>query len=133
MARTEKQKAATKAWYEKNKHDRERFQQYENKYREKLKSDPKGYSRLIREKNLRAKYGITLEEFDLLVEKQNNKCPICQKDLLEGQIDVDHCHATNKVRAVLHNKCNRLLACCEDSIETLQRAIDYLKEHQCHQ
>lgn len=77
-----------------------------------------------------AKYGITLIEREQLFEAQEGLCAICQKPLTEGQVDVDHDHLTGKVRGLLHNACNQGLGYFQDSIETLQAAIDYLKRNQ---
>ena len=41
---------------------------------------------------------------------------------------LDHCHKTKKFRGWLCHKCNRSLGGFDDSIETLQRAIDYLEQ-----
>jgi hypothetical protein len=42
---------------------------------------------------------------------------------------VDHDHETNRVRALLHDRCNRMLGCARDNPEVLRRAAAYLEEH----
>ena len=62
-------------------------------------------------------------------------CPICQrpkeelhgKGGLAGIWVVDHDHITNKFRGHLCHSCNRGLGIFGDSIERLERAIEYLK------
>ena len=76
---------------------------------------------------LKHAYGITLEEYDTFVIKQNNKCAICRDDPDEGKpLSVDHCHATNKIRGLLCQKCNKGLGHFRDDVAILQQSIDYL-------
>jgi hypothetical protein len=93
-----------------------------------------------RDKNLRHKYGITLEEYNNLLEKQDNKCAIClstdpagRKSGRGGSANVfvvDHCHKTEKVRGILCHRCNRSMGVIGDNINTLQEMIKYLQKHQ---
>lgn len=77
-----------------------------------------------------SKYGISLETYAELSEKQNNKCAICEKVCSSGRkLAVDHNHKTDKVRALLCVKCNMALGGFEDNVTTMLRAIEYLKEH----
>ena len=43
---------------------------------------------------------------------------------------LDHDHRTGKVRALLCNRCNRVLGLAEDSPELLSKMSNYLKEHE---
>lgn len=76
-----------------------------------------------------SKYGITFEEWKEVLESQDFTCPICGQPLefQDRYPDTDHCHVTGKVRGILHNRCNRLLACAGDDVEILQNAIKYLE------
>ena len=71
-------------------------------------------------------YGITAEDFDSLILKQNSKCPICLESLGD-KIAIDHDHATGAVRGILHNICNLGLGCLGDSWENMLRATNYLR------
>jgi hypothetical protein len=84
---------------------------------------------LSRNWKLRKHYGLTPEDFDILLMKQKGACAICLKTQEQtGKIlNVDHCHKTGKVRGLLCGGCNASLGVFEDSIETLQRAIAYLE------
>jgi len=53
------------------------------------------------------------------------ECVICGST---EKLVVDHCHITNKVRGMLCNHCNRGLGHFKDNIESLEKAIKYLKD-----
>lgn len=55
-------------------------------------------------------------------------CEVCGEDD-DRLIGVDHCHETGYVRGPLCRKCNLSLGHANDSIETLQKLIEYLKRH----
>lgn len=101
------------------------YQQYD---RERNQTEERKRSK--RNANLIKKYGITLEEYEKLIEDQKGLCPICQKELkpfTKHGASVDHCHKTLRVRGVLCNKCNSLLGFISDNTDSLQRAIEYLR------
>jgi hypothetical protein len=84
-----------------------------------------------REKAMKHKYGITIKNYEDMVEAQNNKCAICSargEEERNGKLVVDHCHASGKIRGLLCNKCNLLLGHADDTIERLERAILYLSQ-----
>ncbi|MGH7974764.1 MAG: endonuclease VII domain-containing protein [bacterium] len=60
----------------------------------------------IKIKNLKYKYGITFDQYNTLVKKQNKKCAICFDD---NSLCVDHNHKTGKVRGLLCKSCNSRL------------------------
>ncbi|MFD7957002.1 endonuclease domain-containing protein [Streptomyces ardesiacus] len=52
-------------------------------------------------------YKLTPKQFEALVEAQGNQCAMCGTPPPEGkQLQVDHCHTTRIVRALLCQKCN---------------------------
>lgn len=63
---------------------------------------------------LKCKYGITLDQYNEMVEAQFGVCMICGKinnrmNYKTGKPErlvVDHNHATNKVRGLLCHRCN---------------------------
>ncbi len=85
----------------------------------------------IKDYKLRKKYGISLDEYNIMFDKQNGKCHICNthQDDLHKKLVVDHDHCTGNIRGLLCDKCNRGLGHFNDDIEMLQRAIDYLKNN----
>ena len=60
---------------------------------------------------------------------KNNKCAICGREFNDKlKAFVDHDHITNKVRGLLCTHCNTLLGMSKDSIEILNKAIEYLQK-----
>ena len=75
-------------------------------------------------------YGLSVNDYDALMESQNNCCAICKKTCITGRaLAIDHDHNTNKVRGLLCNKCNQGLGFFDDSIDLLQGAMVYLNQH----
>lgn len=81
------------------------------------------------DRNLRAKYGITLVEFEAMVLEQGGVCAICHEPNYSGKrLVVDHCHDTGRVRGLLCNGCNGGIGLLKDSVLRLESAINYLKD-----
>jgi hypothetical protein len=76
-------------------------------------------------------YNITLEEWNNLLQSQNNKCAICNNDNPSKikSFDTDHCHKTGKVRGLLCHNCNVGLGNFKDDINYLKSAISYLEKY----
>ena len=85
----------------------------------------------IRNHHFKTSYGITAEDRDLLLVKQNHKCAICGVDEanLKHKLRIDHDHTTGDVRELLCNSCNTGLGNYRDSIDLLSKAIQYLAKH----
>lgn len=76
-------------------------------------------------------YGITLVDYKKKLEEQRNGCAICGKLNPDGRdLCVDHNHETNEVRGLLCQHCNRAIGLLGDTVENLQRALDYLKKYE---
>lgn len=73
------------------------------------------------------KYNITPAEFQALLIKQHGGCAICGGKGSGRQLDVDHCHTTNKVRGLLCNNCNRGIGHLKDDPALLRLAATYLE------
>jgi hypothetical protein len=72
------------------------------------------------------KYGISREDYEQMLVDQNNQCAICKKEI-GWEASVDHCHTTNVVRGLLCRKCNLGIGAFKDNIETIRKAIEYVK------
>ena len=71
----------------------------------------------LRGKNLKRMYGIDVDEYNTLLENQNNVCAICKKECESGKrLAVDHCHESNKVRGLLCTKCNTAIGLFDNSL-----------------
>lgn len=74
-------------------------------------------------------YGITINEYETLLQEQNNKCVVCHIDLLNTKQCIDHDHTTGKVRGILCDSCNRGLGLLKDDPKILIRGARYIKAH----
>lgn len=82
-----------------------------------------------RRRDLRKKYGITLEDYTRMYVKQKGRCLICDTKHEEGKLVVDHCHATGTVRALLCSKCNKGLGLFHDDVDLMQEAAKYITRY----
>ena len=99
-----------------------------NEASSKWKKDNKEKHQISRQKSkLKAKYGITLEQYDAMVKEQKGVCYICKNENPTRKLNVDHCHKTGKIRRLLCDKCNMTLGLINDSQELLKQFIFYLK------
>lgn len=75
-------------------------------------------------------YGMTQADYDTMYMEQLGLCAMCHEPFGAATPCVDHCHATGKIRGILHNQCNRILGQAQDSVEKLKYAIEYLEKFQ---
>lgn len=154
----EKQKLNRKEYYEKNKKDilakdkvakkakfealsEEEQSAYINKRKDIANKSYANNKETINEKNkerrhlyaLKSNYGLTIDDYNELLESQNNVCAICGKEeARKGRklpLVVDHCHTTDVVRGLLCQGCNLGLGHFKDDIDALEKAIVYLKNN----
>lgn len=98
-------------------------------YQSKSESEPEYYQN----QHLKQRFGITLVDYDKMAEIQNGVCDICggpEKRKNVSRLSVDHDHATGKIRALLCDRCNRLIGMAEEDIILLNKAIKYLRRFQ---
>jgi hypothetical protein len=74
---------------------------------------------------LKSRYGITLEEFEVLLAAQNYRCANCGKS--GCRLFPDHDHKTGRIRGMLCKGCNTGIGMLGDTVFGLQRAIEYLQ------
>lgn len=113
--------------------------------RERLRNDPE-YAEKVRaadrarhlanpskrRKELLKSYGLTIDDYNSMYEKQEGKCAICgtvKKRCGHDGLVVDHCHNKGHVRGLLCSSCNNGLGRFKDSIESLKKAADYLMKY----
>lgn len=73
------------------------------KRKERDFADPQRVRRL----DLKAKYNLTLQDFDAMLAVQQGKCAIC--GVSSQKLVVDHNHVTGQVRKLLCNHCNTMV------------------------
>lgn len=145
---TEQTRAREKAWRQAN---RERVNAISRKSKLKFKTErPEEYRRMNREKNnkynaanrdkqllknqkynLKRHYGMTLADYDRLLESQEGKCAICERvpgQSLHKRLYVDHDHDTKVIRGLLCYRCNASLGQFGDNIEGVMRVAGYLRK-----
>jgi hypothetical protein len=108
--------ARYKKWYDKQ--PREKLNEQQRAYR--------GRTDVGRRLELKAKYGITLEQWATMVSLAGNRCEIC--GVLDDRLCVDHDHVTGLVRGALCRQCNRAIGQLGDSLEGIRKAERYLAE-----
>ena len=109
MSLTEKEKERRKSYYKRNK--------------EKIKYIP-----VIERRSRLKRYGLTIEEFEVIKIAQNGLCAICNEafDSKKRNCHIDHNHSTRKVRGLLCSRCNKGLGLFKDNKENLISALRYL-------
>lgn len=110
---------------------REKKIEQQIKYRSSNKDKIKklSHERYSKYRSYLKNYGITLDEYNGLLIKQNNECKICHKHITQSKhaFAVDHDHDTGIVRGLLCSKCNSALGLFEDNANVLLSALIYLK------
>jgi hypothetical protein len=97
------------------------------------KDDPvwDAYNASAKDKKLRKLFGISLVQFTEMWDKQQGLCPICGSELRRhpGGHAVDHDHRTDKVRALLCQRCNVVLGFVDDNADLLASMSQYCIIH----
>ncbi len=77
---------------------------------------------------LKKEYGLTVDEFHQLLDAQDGCCAICYRPPKNYRFNIDHCHKTHQIRALLCVNCNtNLLPPVEAHPDWVKRAFDYLE------
>jgi Recombination endonuclease VII len=92
--------------------------------RERYANDPKA-ALAARKGWLKRAYGLTLEQYDVMVQRQNGLCMLCRRRPIEG-LCVDHCHVVEMLRSLLCRRCNAGLGKFDDNPNLLRGGADYL-------
>jgi hypothetical protein len=86
-------------------------------------------SALSRKSALKTRYGLSVEAFHSLHDKQEGKCAICQTPLEIASARVDHCHSSGTVRGLLCNSCNIGLGAFRDDPTRLIAAAEFISAY----
>lgn len=92
----------------------------------------KDYVKYLKKNNsLLSHYGISLQQYNILVIEQKGLCKICSspnsKRVKMPDLVVDHDHKTGKIRGLLCSPCNVAIGMLGDSQERLLKVVEYLK------
>jgi hypothetical protein len=124
----DEENAKSRAWQKEN---REKRAAYMRKWQaDSRASDPEEYSRRVRRTVLKRRYGITPEDYEAMLLAQCGHCALCDRTPAQeryGHLNVDHCHATGKVRGLLCTPHNHALGKLGDSEAALLRALAYIR------
>jgi hypothetical protein len=79
-----------------------------------------------RDKYLRKKYGVTLEQYNQMLEEQNHCCAICgkHKSQFSRSLHLDHNHKTGRPRGILCFYCNKRLVGAH-TIKSVMKVLNY--------
>lgn len=89
---------------------------------------PRAYSAQQTDARLRRAYGISLDQYEAMVEEQHGKCAICHRNNWQA-LAVDHSHSTGLVRRLLCHACNMALGHLNGKIEIVQAMLEYLRKY----
>lgn len=79
-----------------------------------------------RNKTLFRAYGITVEDYTVLLKSQRGRCAICRDYATGGKrLHVDHCHKSGRVRGLLCAICNWYLGKLDKNADMLLRLSMY--------
>ncbi len=86
------------------------------------------YKRANHRVNLKMRFGITVDQFDKLVESSDGLCAICRNpESRDRRLSLDHDHKTGEIRGFLCSRCNLLLGNASDDHMILDAAAAYLQ------
>ena len=106
---------------------KEYYTAYNKAYHQKHKDNINERHKKYREENpsyhLQYTYGITIEDYNLMIKEQKGLCAICNQEEKSKHnrtkeiksLSVDHCHMTGKVRKLLCHSCNLKLGIYENN------------------
>ena len=86
----------------------------------------------LRKYRMTNRYGITLEDYDVMLKLQKGVCAICgttggkYEEVKNCGLSIDHCHDTGTVRGLLCNKCNVGIGNFNDDPTLINKAVEYL-------
>jgi len=102
-----------------------------NEAKQLWKSDKGKQSQRLRSRKYELKrlYGITLDDYNNLLKKQNYGCAICGSQMKSklGNLHVDHDHKTGIVRGLLCIQCNITLGMLREDSNRIKKVLQYLE------
>ena len=112
-------------------HNRKQLSQKERqRWQEKTSEEKQKINQSSRERRLQRVYGISIQKYNQLLEKQSFCCAICEKHQSKekNSFAVDHNHFTGEIRGLLCYYCNhRVVGKHRDGI-LLRKIADYVDQ-----
>ena len=85
----------------------------------------------VRSRYLKRNYGISLEDYELMIGDQNNCCAVCKAIEAGGKFNkrfmIDK-SPSGTVRGLLCNSCHTIVKEVGDNLQTLESMIEYLSK-----
>lgn len=88
---------------------------------------------VYRWQNLKAKFAMTIDDYQTRWDTQNGVCAICGQPETETRrgvvkfLAVDHNHDTGEIRGLLCGYCNKMLGQARDNPDLLRLGAEYLE------
>ena len=104
--------------------------------KEWAKANPDKKKRIERRHTLKRRYGLSEEQHDSILQKQNGVCAICKRPFLPSRRPVvDHNHdccpgvetCGRCIRGLIHQSCNVALGAFQDNPAICRNAAEYLE------
>lgn len=82
-----------------------------------------------KDKFLQRTYGITIDDYNIMFNKQEGRCASCGRHQSEFKksLVVDHRHSDGKVRGLLCSNCNLALGNVKENPEFLEKLANYIR------
>ena len=96
---------------------------YKSHARQYQKNNPERRRKI----ELMNRYGFTMNAYEIMLERQNNSCAVCNVTFVKTP-HVDHCHDNGHVRGLLCFNCNRAIGHFQNDVAIMGRAIEYLNK-----
>lgn len=122
----EKYRTRSREQYEKTRNDPQKLERYRDKSKQWVREwrarNPEKRAAQNRRSHNKTRYKITLAEREALLAAQGGVCAVCSgNDWGRRGDNLDHCHATDRVRGILCQKCNTTLGRLDDNAEGVRK------------
>jgi len=84
------------------------------------------YKDKVREYGLKRDFGISVEDYNSLLNLQGGVCAICEREQVDKSLAVDHDHVTGEVRGLLCQRCNQAIGLLREDQKIFVSAYEYL-------
>lgn len=80
---------------------------------------------------LKVKFGITIDDYNKMLESQDYKCGICERHMTEfnKNLGVDHNHKTGDIRGLLCQFCNTGLGLFREDLNLIKKVCNYIERY----